>query len=97
MVNTGPVLEDLPEFCRAEVRIEPSRFLRRPRRVLHYDAAWPDGRIVTDVHLTALMYRRAPADYAVVKRVMDDHRPEVGIDPWVEYPTGGVIGAPPDA
>jgi hypothetical protein len=96
-MSTRPAPDDLPEVFQAEARIEPSRFLRRPRRVLHYDAAWPDGRIVTDVHPTALMYRRAPADYAVVKRVLDEHCPEVGIGPWVEYPTGRLIGATPDA
>lgn len=84
--------DDLPEVFRAEARIEPSRFLRRPRRVLHYDAAWPDGSIVRDVHLVDLMYRRAPADYEVVKRAMDEHCPEVGTGSWVEYPTGRVIG-----
>lgn len=94
-MSTGGAHDDLPEVFRAEARIEPSRFLRRPRRVLHYDAAWPDGRIMTDVHLVDLMYRRAPADFEVVKRVLDECCPEVGTGPWVEYPTGRVIGVTP--
>ena len=86
-----PLSEELPTVFRAVAEIRTSRWLRRPRRSIHYDARWPDGRVGTEVDLVALMYRRAPADYDVVKRVMDEHCPETGPGPWVLYPTGDVL------
>jgi hypothetical protein len=83
--------EGLPTVFRAVAEIRPSRWLRRPKRVIRYDARWPDGRVEMDVHLVALMYRRAPADYSVVKQVMDEQCPETGAGPWVLYPTGDPI------
>ena len=83
-----------PEVFRAEARIEPSRWLRRPRRVLHYDACWDDGRIEHDVNLVEYMYRRAPADYTVVKSVIDENCPPVGTGAWVEYPYGNILPDP---
>jgi hypothetical protein len=85
------VSDDQPVAFRARSEIRPSRWLRRPVRMLRFDARWADGRVVTDVDLVALMYRRAPADYDVVKRVMVGECPETGTGPWVVYPTGQVI------
>ncbi|WP_067494725.1 hypothetical protein [Actinoplanes sp. TFC3] len=65
--------------------------MRRPKRVLHYDARWEDGRVAYDINLVDLMYRRAPADYVVVKKAMEQHCPLVGTGPWVGYPWGNVI------
>ncbi len=78
---------------RAEARVEKSRWRRRPRRVLHYDARWADGRVERDVDLVGLMYRRAPADYVVVKKAIDDHCPAEGAGPWIGYPYGEVADA----
>ena len=83
--------DELPTVFRAVAEIRPSRWLRRPKRVIRYDARWPDGRVETDVHLVTLMYRHAPADYSVVKRVMEEWCPETGAGPWVLYPTGDVL------
>jgi len=83
--------EELPTVFRAVAEIRPSRWLRRPKRVIRYDARWPDGRVAMDVDLVELMYRRAPADYSVVKQVMDEHCPETGTGPWVRYPTGDLL------
>ena len=81
-----------PVVFRATARTEPSRWLRRPRRRVRFDARWNDGRIETDVDLSALMYRRAPADYEVTRRVMLEQCPETGVGRWVQWPTGWVLG-----
>jgi hypothetical protein len=83
-----------PDVFRAVARIEPSRWLRRPRRVLRYDAYWDGGRIEHDVSLTGYMYRRAPADYSVVKKAIDEACPPEGTGAWVEYPYGNVLPDP---
>ena len=85
---------DRPDVFRAVASIEPSRWLRRPRRVLRYDAHWDDGRVETDVNLVTYMYRRAPADYSMVKKAIDDACPPVGPGAWVEYPYGNVLPDP---
>jgi hypothetical protein len=85
------VKDGKPTAFRAEARLERSRWLRRPKRVVHYDARWEDGRVELDIRLVDLMYRRAPADYAVVKKAMDDHCPTWGTGPWIGYPYGTVI------
>ncbi|WP_157408467.1 hypothetical protein [Actinoplanes sp. N902-109] len=83
--------DDYPVAFRSWSRVEKSRWLHRPRRVPHYDARWADGRVQTDIHLVDLMYRRAPADYVVVKKVLDDRCPDEGTSPWIGYPYGDVI------
>jgi hypothetical protein len=86
--------DDLPVAFRAEAWVRPSRWRRRPERVFRYDARWADGRVANDVDLVALMYRRAPADYDVVKRSMLEHCPIVGVGAWIDYPTGSVLTSP---
>jgi hypothetical protein len=83
-----------PDVFRAVASIEPSRWLRRPRRVLRYDAYWDDGRIEVDVNLARYMYRRAPADFGPVKSAIDANCPPVGTGAWVEYPYGNVLPDP---
>ncbi|MFG1991610.1 hypothetical protein ACGFJ7_16720 [Actinoplanes sp. NPDC048988] len=83
--------DENPTAFRATARLEKSRWLRRPRRVVRYDARWEDGRVESDIHLVDLMYRRAPADYVVVKKAMDDRCPPLGTGPWIGYPYGNVI------
>ncbi|GAA1492082.1 hypothetical protein [Curtobacterium herbarum] len=83
--------DELPTVFRAVAETRPPQWLRRPKRAIRYEARWPGGHVETDVHLVTLMYRRAPADYSVVTRVMDEHCPETGIGPWVLYPTGDLL------
>jgi hypothetical protein len=85
------VTDDLPVAFRARSRVEPSRWLRRPKRVLSYDARWADGREQLDVDLVELMYRRAPADYAVTRDAMLANCPEAGTGRWVWYAWGSVV------
>jgi hypothetical protein len=80
-----------PEVFRATASIEPSGWLRRPRRRVRFDAKWADGRIEHDVDLTSLMYRRAPADYEVTRRAMLENCPEVGTGRWIQWPWGFVL------
>jgi hypothetical protein len=58
---------------------------------VRFDARWPDGRVQRDVNLVSLMYRRAPADYEVTRRVMLEHCPESGVGSWVQWPYGSVL------
>jgi hypothetical protein len=81
-----------PVVFRATASIEPSRWLRRPRRVVRFDARWPDGRVERNVNLSSLMYRRAPADFDVTRRAMLEHCPEIGTGSWVQWPYGFVLG-----
>jgi hypothetical protein len=85
-----------PDVFRAVACMEPSRWwwITRPRRILHYDAFWDDGRIEYDVDLVEYMYRRAPADYSVVKKAIDDACPPEGTGAWVEYPYGNILPDP---
>ena len=62
--------------------------------MLHYDARWADGRVASDIRLVDLMYRRAPADYVVVKKAIDDHCPAEGTGPWIGYPYGDILEEP---
>ena len=57
-----------------------------------YDALHHDGHVETDVRLT-VMYRRAPADFEVVSRVVHETCPEVGTGPWVDG-VGLVVDGP---
>lgn len=45
----------------------------------------------SDVDLVALMYRRAPADYAVTRDAMLAACPDIGTGKWVLYPWGSVV------
>lgn len=81
-----------PVVFRATASIESSRWLRRRRRVVRFDARWPDGRVQHDVDLVSLMYRRSPADFEVTRRLMLAHCPESGTGSWVQWPYGFVLG-----
>jgi hypothetical protein len=89
-----PVDKLLPFAFRATAYFRTSRWLRRRVRAFRYDVIWPDGHIDCDIDLVEVMYRRAPADYAVMKRAMHDESPEVGTGPWVWYSYGLPIEVP---
>lgn len=74
---------------RAEVRVEPRGLTRRLGRVLHFDARWTDGTVRRDIDLAELMYRRAPADDAVMRTALATSCPGEGSGPWLRYPDGG--------
>jgi hypothetical protein len=52
---------------------------------------WPDGHVDRDIDLVKVMYRRAPADFEVTKRVMTAETPEVGTGPWIAYAYGSLV------
>jgi hypothetical protein len=89
------VSDDQPVAFRARARMEPSRWLRRPKHMMSFDARWAGGREEYDVDLVALMYRRAPADYAVTRDAMLANCPAVGTGRWVWYPWGSVVESDP--
>jgi hypothetical protein len=75
---------DLPVAARATAFIGPSRWLRRPVRMVRYDACWPDGRVEFNVSLSKAMYRGWPADFAPVSDSVHAHCPDVGTGQWVD-------------
>lgn len=72
--------------------MRPSRWRGRPVRVCRYDALHHDGRVETDVRLT-VMYRRSPADFETVSRIVHRECPEIGTGAWV-HGAGHVIEGP---
>jgi hypothetical protein len=78
-----PEGSDQPVAARAAAFIGTSRWLRRPQRMLRYDARWPDGRVEYDVSLVKTMYRGWPADFAPIDEAVHAHCPELGIGAWV--------------
>ncbi|WP_457950042.1 hypothetical protein ACTAQI_05300 [Pseudarthrobacter sp. alpha12b] len=88
-----PATTDRPAAVRAVAFIRPSRWLRRPVRLVRYDAYWSDGHVDFDVSLSKMMYRGYPADFAPINESVHAHCPEVGAGQWVnEY--GSVVDGP---
>jgi hypothetical protein len=84
---------EVPLAVRAAAFVRPSRVLRRPVRMVRYDALWPGERVEFGVSLSGLMYRRAPADFAPIARAVHATCPEVGTGRWVDR-WGGVVDGP---
>ena len=82
-----------PVAARAVAFIGPSRWLRRPVRMLRYDTRWPDGRVEYDVSLVKTMYRGWPADFAPIDERVHAHCPEIGTGPLVTE-AGWVVEGP---
>lgn len=82
---------DLPVDFRAEARVDHRGLLRRSGRVLHFDARWADGTVRRDVDLVELMYRRAPADDAVMRTALATSCPDEGPGPWLRYPDAAPV------
>ncbi|MDO9409414.1 hypothetical protein [Patulibacter sp.] len=82
-----------PSAVRAAASVRPSRWRRRPRRFVRYDALWADGRVELDVGLSDAMYRGHPADFEPVRRAVHAACPEVGTGRWVDD-RGAVIDGP---
>ena len=61
---------------RATAVIEQSGWLRRPVRLIRYDAVRTSGQVDFDVRLPRVMYRGQPADFATVRDAVHAHCPE---------------------
>jgi hypothetical protein len=90
-----PTDDDVPVAVRATAFVGPSRVLRRPVRMVRYDALWPGERVSFGVDLVGLMYRGAPADFSPIHRAVHATCPEVGVGRWVDR-WGGVVDGPAD-
>jgi hypothetical protein len=88
-----PETADYAVGVRATAYIRPSRWLRRPVRLIRYDAFWADGRLDFGVRLSKVMYRGHPADFATVDESVHAHCPEVGTGLWVDE-AGRVVDGP---
>jgi hypothetical protein len=89
-----PASDPIPYAFRATAYFRTSRWFRRQVRAFRYDVLWPDGHVDRDIDLVKVMYRRAPADFEVTKRVMMAETPEVGTGPWIAYAYGGLVEGP---
>ncbi|WP_285240240.1 hypothetical protein [Pseudarthrobacter sp. MEB009] len=78
---------------RATAVIEPSRWLRRPVRLIRYDAIRTSGQLDFDERLPQVMYRGQPADFATVSDAVHAHCPEVGPGLWIDQ-AGRVVDGP---
>jgi hypothetical protein len=89
-----PASDPIPYAFRATAYFRTSRWFRRQVRAFSYDVLWPDGHVDRDIDLVKVMYRRAPADFEVTKRVMMAETPEVGTGPWIAYAYGSLVEGP---
>lgn len=89
----SPDDDQVPLAVRATAFAQPSRVLRRPVRMVRYDALWPGGRVEFGVSLVGLMYRRMPADFEPVDRAVHATCPEVGTGRWIDR-WGGIVDGP---
>lgn len=83
-----------PTAFRAVARVIVDR-RGRERRLVTYDARWPDGWVRLDVDLVDLMYRRAPADFELTRTAMLAALPATGTGPWIAYATGDSLDDQP--
>ncbi|MEV7398109.1 hypothetical protein [Aeromicrobium sp. NPDC092404] len=83
-MSTQPVAGAL----RAAARVQVSGVLGRSRRVIEYDAKYPDGRVELNVDAdTVLQGRRFPDRARKTRAAADAACPETGTGPWVEHET----------
>lgn len=92
-IQSMPETVDKPVAVRATAFIRPSRWRHQPVRRVRYDAYWADGQVDFDVRLSKMMYRRSPADFAVITASVDAHCPQVGTGRWVDE-IGRVVEGP---
>jgi hypothetical protein len=84
---------DRPVAVRAAAFARPSRWRRRPRRVVRYDALGADGRVRLDVDLGDALGPGYPADLSPVRRAIHDACPEDGTGRWIDR-AGAVVDGP---
>lgn len=89
--NPGMAIAERPSALRAQASFRRTLFGRR-KRVVRYDARYPDGHVDHDVNADeALGGQHLPADAWATRGAAEAACPEVGTGPWVEYATGRLL------
>jgi hypothetical protein len=81
-----------PTALRARASTRTTLFGRH-RRVVYYDARYPDGHVEQDVNADEVLDgQHLPADAWRTRDAAEAACPEIGTGPWVEYATGRLLG-----
>lgn len=89
-----PQTPQQPVAARARAHIGPSRWLRRPVRLVQYDARWADGRVEFDVNPSELTRGQHTTDRSAIDDSIHADCPEAGIGPWVRISAGAMEEIP---
>ena len=80
---------DQPVAVRARAHIGTSKWLRRPVRLVCYDARWANGRVEFDVNIYKVVLREMhTTDKEAIFQSMNATCPEAGIGQWVHVRFG---------